>query len=42
MTPYVTFGELPFRYSVLGIEREADVRMFEAVGIVFGSNEVAC
>jgi hypothetical protein len=42
MTPYVTFGELPFRYSVLGVEREVDVRMFEAVGIVFGSSEVAC
>jgi len=41
-TPYATFGELPFRYSVLGIERETDVRMFQAVGIVFGSSEVAC
>jgi hypothetical protein len=41
-TPYVTFGQLPFRYSYLGIERETDVRMNESVGLVFGSNEVAC
>ena len=41
-TGYVTFGELPFRYSVLGIERETNVAMFEAVGLVFGSNVVTC
>jgi len=41
-TPYVTFGELPFRYSYLGAERETDVRMNVSVGLVFGSNEVAC
>ncbi len=41
-TGYVTFGELPFRYSVLGIERETNVAMFEAVGLVFGSNVVKC
>jgi hypothetical protein len=41
-TPYVTFGELPFRYSYLGIERETDVRMNVSVGLVFGSSEVAC
>jgi hypothetical protein len=41
-TGYVTFGDLPFRYSVLGIERETDVRMNFSVGLVFGSSEVAC
>jgi hypothetical protein len=41
-TAYVTFGELPFRYSVLGIERETDVRMPVSVGLVFGSNAVTC
>ena len=41
-TGYATFGDLPFRYSVLGIERETDVRMFQSVGLVFGSNEVTC
>jgi hypothetical protein len=41
-TGSVDFGELPLRYSVLGIEREADVRMNVAVGLVFGSKDVVC
>ncbi len=41
-TGYVTFGELPFRYSVLGIEREVNIKLFIAVGLVLGSTEVTC
>jgi hypothetical protein len=41
-TGYVTFDELPFRYSVLGIERETNVSMFDAVSLVFGSRVVTC
>lgn len=41
-TGYVTIGELPFRYSVLGVEREIDVPLNEAIGLVFGSKAVTC
>jgi hypothetical protein len=41
-TGYVTIGELPFRYSVLGVEREIDVPLSEAIGLVFGSKAVTC
>lgn len=41
-TGYATFGRLPFRYSVLGIERETDVPMNEAMSLVFGSSAVTC
>ncbi len=41
-TGYAVFGELPFRYSVLGIERETDVRLQLAIGLVFGSDAGAC
>jgi hypothetical protein len=41
-TGYATFGELPFRFSVLGIERETDVRLPLAVSLVFGSSGVTC
>ena len=41
-TGYVTVGILPLRYSILGVEREADVRLMDAIGLVFGSNEVTC
>jgi hypothetical protein len=41
-TGYATFIDLPFRYSMLGMERETDVRMYQAVGLVFGSNSVTC
>jgi hypothetical protein len=41
-TGYVTAGLLPFRYSMLGIERETDVRMTFAIGLVFGSSKVTC
>lgn len=41
-TSYVTIGELPFRYSILGVERETEVRLNEALGLVFGSNVVTC
>jgi hypothetical protein len=41
-TGYVTMGLLPFRYSMLGVERETDVRMWISVGLVFGSREVTC
>ncbi len=41
-TGYVTIGELPFRYSILGVERETEVRLNEAIALVFGSNAVTC
>jgi hypothetical protein len=41
-TGHVGFGELPFRYSILGLEREVDVPMFGAIVLVFGSSEVVC
>ncbi len=41
-TGYATFIDLPFRYSMQGMERETDVRMYQAVGLVFGSNSVTC
>jgi hypothetical protein len=41
-TGYATFIDLPFRFSMQGIERETDVRMHQAVGLVFGSSSVTC
>jgi hypothetical protein len=41
-TGYVTIGMLPFRYSVLGIERETDVLLTDPLGLVFGSDVVTC
>jgi hypothetical protein len=41
-TGHVGFGEIPFRYSVLGIEREANVPLNVAMVLVFGSNAVTC
>jgi hypothetical protein len=41
-TGYVTIGELPLRYSMLGIERETEVRLNAAISLVFGSNAVTC
>lgn len=39
---YATFIDLPFRFSMQGTERETDVRMHQAVGLVFGSSSVTC
>ena len=41
-TGYAAFIDLPFRFSMQGIERETDVRMHQAVGLVFGSSSVTC
>ena len=41
-TGYVTIGALPFRYSVLGIERETDVLLNDSLGLVLGSDAVTC
>ena len=38
----VELNTLPFHYSVLGIEREADIQMFAAVDLVFGNYPVTC
>jgi len=41
-TGYAVFIDLPFRYSLDGMERETDVGMRQAVGLVFGSSSVTC
>ena len=41
-TGYVTIGTLPFRYSVLGTERQTDLLLNDSLGLVFGSDVVTC
>jgi hypothetical protein len=39
---HVAFDTMPFRYSVLGIERETEVTMNTSVTLVFGNYPIVC